>query len=182
MRMSSTSPRLVWWIVAMCAFANLSLASSAHGQSQKQVLVLYETRRDAQIVIAGDREIPRILEEGLPDGLDYYSEFIDQVRFSHADYQHEFRDFLRSKYQNKSFDLVITVGEKPLEFFDENRSVLFPESPVVFYSTVRSPRRPLNSTGIGAELNLSDTLAFARELQPDTRQVFVVSGADEADK
>ena len=34
---------------------------------QKQVLVLYSTRRDAQIAVVGDRELPRILEQGLPE-------------------------------------------------------------------------------------------------------------------
>ena len=33
--------------------------------SQKQVLVLYSTRRDAQIAVVGERELPRILEQGL---------------------------------------------------------------------------------------------------------------------
>ena len=182
MHMCSTGRRFAWWLVAMGSFADLSLASFAQGQTQKQVLVLYETRRDAQIVTVGDREIPRILEDGAPGGLDYYAEFIDQVRFSHADYQREFRDFLRLKYQNKSFDLVIAVGDIPLEFIDKNRDVLFPESPVVFFSTNRSPLRPNNATGITTELNLSDTLTLAAELQPDARHVFVVSGNAEANK
>ena len=49
-------------------------------QDQKQVLVLYSNRRDAQIVTVGDRELPRILNDGHPDGIDYYSEVIDRVR------------------------------------------------------------------------------------------------------
>ena len=68
-------------------------------QEPKEVLVLYSTRRDAQVVTVGDREIPRILEKGLPGGIDYYSEFIDEGRFSEDDYQAAFGEFLGLKYR-----------------------------------------------------------------------------------
>jgi len=166
----------------MVALLELCVATSAWAQRQKQVLVLYSTRRDAQIVIVGDREIPKVIENGVPEGVDYYSEFIDQGRFSNPEYQTGFRDFLRLKYQEKSFDLIIAIGDIPLEFIDNNRGILFPDVPVVFFSSRRSPHRPLNSTGIVAELNLKGTLAFVSDLQPDVRKVFVVTGADETDK
>ena len=54
---------------------------------QKDVLVLYSTRRDAQIAVVGDRDMPRILEQGLPEGLDYYSEHIEQSRFPDESYE-----------------------------------------------------------------------------------------------
>ena len=147
---------------------------------QKQVLTLYATRRDAQIVIVGDRELPRMLERGLPEGLDYYSEFIDRARFPHADYQEGFRDFLHVKYQDQRFDLVIAMGDVPLEFIERNREVLFSDTPVVFFADRPSRRRLANSTGVSSELNLSGTLALATELQPDLEHVFVISGAGES--
>jgi signal transduction histidine kinase len=147
---------------------------------QKQVLTLYSTRRDAQIAIVGDRELQRILERGLPEGLDYHSEFIDQARFPQADYQGGFRDFLRVKYKDQRFDLVIAMGDVSLEFIEKNRDALFTDTPVVFFANHPSPRRLANSTGVSAELNLSGTLALAIQLQPDLKHVFVVSGASES--
>src|SRR6187401_1412463 len=76
-------------------------------QRQKEVLVVYSTRRDAQIVTVGDRELPRILDKGLSEGVDYYSEFIDEGRLSKPEYQTAFRDFLALKYRGQHFDLVI---------------------------------------------------------------------------
>ena len=149
---------------------------------QKQVLTLYSTRRDAQIVTVGDRELPRILERGLPGGLDYYSEFIDRARFPHADYQEGFRDFLRLKYKDQRFDLVIAMGDIPLEFIERNRDVIFSDTPVVFFADRPSRRRLANSTGVSARLNLSDTVALATELQPDLKHVFVISGAGDPDE
>jgi len=87
-------------LIRRLAFAALMLGSLGAAREaraeprQKQVLVLYSTRRDAQIVVVGDREMPRILAGGLPEGLDYYSEFIDSARFQHQDYQDAFRDFV----------------------------------------------------------------------------------------
>ena len=51
------------------------------------MLVLYSTRRDAQIAVVGERELPRILDRGLEARLDYYSEYIDRARFPEAEYQ-----------------------------------------------------------------------------------------------
>ena len=69
---------------------------AAWAQPQKQVLVVYSTRRDAQIVAIGERDLPRILEHGL-GRLDYYSEYIDDARFSDSTDRDAFRDFLLLK-------------------------------------------------------------------------------------
>jgi signal transduction histidine kinase len=169
------------WLFAIAAVADLTVASPAWAQRQKQVLVLYATRRDAEIVVVGDRELPKVLEGGLPEGLDYYSEFLDQARTSGPDYSSAFRDFLRLKYQDKHFDLVMAMGDGPLAFVRDNQG-FFADTPVVFFSSIRTPRRVANSTGLTAELNLTGTLVLARAMQPDLRNVFVVSGADEGDR
>jgi signal transduction histidine kinase len=181
MRTTATRLRLIRWLFAITTLADLAVANAAWAQRQKQVLVLYSTRRDAEIVAVGDRELPKVLENGLPDGLDYYSEFLDRARTSGRDYSAAFRDFLRLKYQDKRFDLVIAMGDGPLEFIGNNQS-FFGDTPVVFFSSNRSPLRLENSTGITAELNLTGTLVLARAMQPDLLNVFVVSGAAEADK
>jgi signal transduction histidine kinase len=180
MQTAATRLPLATWLIAIAAVADLALANIAWAQRQKQVLVLYSTRRDAEIVIVGDRELPKVLEDGLPGGVDYYSEFLDQAR-SNADYSAAFRDFLRMKYQDRPFDLVIAMGDGPLDFIGNNQS-FFGDTPVVFFSSSRTPLRLENSTGITAELNLTGTLVLARAMQPDVRNVFVVSGADQTDK
>lgn len=148
---------------------------------QKQVLVLYSTRRDAQIVVVGDREIPLILTAGLPEGLDYYSEFIDGSRFPRDDYQAAFRDFLRLKYADHAFDLVIAMGDIPLQFVSRNRDMLFRGVPVVFFApAIGAPLS--NATGLIVGTELTGTITLARTLQPDLRHVFVVGGANDEDQ
>jgi signal transduction histidine kinase len=175
-RRSAKQSALIALVVGVCCTVD-----SAWAQPQKEVLVLYATRRDAQIATVGDRELPRILERGLPEGLDYYSEFLEQSRFDNIDYQQAFRDFLALKYRGHQFDLVIAMGDRPTAFVTDYRHTLFQDTPLVFFAD-RAVARPPNATGLIAELNLSGTLDFATELQPDTQNVFVVSGASEADR
>ena len=161
-------------IVELVSLGRLAWAD----QPQKQVLVLYATRRDAQIAVVGDHELPNLLERDLAEGVDYYSEFIDNARFSHAYYQTAFRDFLHLKYQGQHFDLVVAMGEIPLAFVNRYAGDLFPGASIVFFTNRRPASRPANSTGLTADLDLRRSIALASALQPEVRQVFVVLGAD----
>ena len=165
-------------LASATAFAQPATVGADPGLSidrQKSVLVLYATRRDAQIVTVGDRELPRLLEEGLPGGVDYYSEFLDQARFDQKDYQTAFRDFLESKYRGHRFDLVIAMGESPLNFLVKYRDSLFGGTPLLYFSERPAPTYP-NTTGVIAVANLGETMALALQLQPETAHAFVVSG------
>ena len=117
-------------IVAALAPDAVLLATPA--VPQKRVLVLYATRRDSQLAIIGERELPRLLRDGLSGGVDYYSEYIDQGRFPEPGFQVALRDFLRVKYQGRNFDVVIATHDLVLAFVDRNRETLFPATPVVF--------------------------------------------------
>ncbi len=169
-------------IVVLAVGAVLLPLELAEAADQKQVLVLYATRRDAQVSVVGDRELPRILERGLPAGVDFYSEYIDLERSPDPQYEDGFRRFLRVKYSGVRFDLVIAVMDTALAFATAHRDELFPQAPIVFLSTSATPPRVANGTGILAELELAGTLELAAALQPDLRQVFVVTGASGTDK
>jgi signal transduction histidine kinase len=169
------------WLLIVVA-AGVLVPDRAWAQNQKQVLVLYSNRRDAQIVTVGDRALPRILNDGHPDGIDYYSEFIDRVRLSNTDYVAAFREFVNLKYGAHRFDLVIAMDDGAIEFLQQTRDALFPAAPIVFFSARPSQRRLPNSAGIQIQLNLAGTVALAAQLQPDLRHVFVVTDAEAANK
>jgi signal transduction histidine kinase len=177
-RKRSTAPP---WIACAVLAATL-LGEGISVAAQKDVLVIYSTRRDAQIVLVGERELPRILDQGLTEGNDYYSEYIDQARFPDPQYQAGFRDFLRLKYRDHRFNVVIAINDLALQFVALNRSELFPDTPIVFFASDPLTRRAANSTGVIAQLNLRGSLELAMTLQPDVQHVYVVSGADRADR
>jgi signal transduction histidine kinase len=159
-------------------------ALPGQGQAQNghtRVLVLHSTRGDAQISIVGESELPRILSAGLSGNLDYYSEFIDSARFFDPAHTLAFREFLEAKYHKMRFDLVIAMQQPAIEFVEDSRSVLFPDTPVVFLANTPPIRILPDSTGLVHERNFAATLAFIRQLQPDVRHVFVITGAAAAD-
>lgn len=171
-----------WLLPAFLAVTAVAPTEPALGQElQRQILVLYSARRDAQIVNISEREFPRILDQGLREGLDYYSEYIDRARFPDEAYKTAFRDFLRLKYKDKRFDAIIAVQDISLQFVRENRTELFADSPIVYFANSPSSRLE-NSTGLVAAVDLGSTLAFIAQLQPDVRQLFVVSGTEVGDK
>ena len=175
----SSRPRLKRgpFVIALGSLLALLTTTDAFGQGvQKHVLVLYAPSRDAQIVVVGDRVLQRVFAEGLPGGVAYHSESMDQARFADAEYATAFRDSLRLTYQRQRIDLVIAVGNMPLDFVARHRE-LFGAAPMVFVAEHAPARRPPNSTGLVIPLNLRGTLDLAAALQPDLRNVFVVVGA-----
>ncbi len=165
---------------ATMLFAELMLASTAQAQAQtehKRVLVLYSTRRDAQFSIVGENELPRALDIGLARNLDYYSEFIDLASFPQPAYRQSFREFLRVKYQDVRFDLVIAMLDAATAFVSSPSDPLFRDVPVVFLTNDPTPGRRSNSTGLIHRRNFAATLNLVRQLQPDVRDVFVVTGS-----
>jgi len=180
--MLSLSRSAACWRLLVVVFATLGWADGAGAaDTQKRVLVLSSTRRDVPISMVAERELPRLLGAGLEEELDYYSEYIDVPRFSEASYPAAFRDFLRLKYNDQHFDVVVAMGDVAFELLRTYRRELFADAPVVFF--VNQPVKPSpNSTGVIVELKFGRTLELAAELQPDLRNVFVVSGASSRDK
>src|SRR6185436_18018678 len=82
----------------------------------------------------------------------------------------------------RHFDAVVAMSELALEFVNGHRGDLFPDTPIVFFSERATTSRIANSTGVRTALNFSGSIEMALAIQPDTRNVFVVSGADDSDK
>ena len=167
---------------ASVVLAQIAAPSLAYAQSEpKQVLVLYSTRPDARLSVLGENLLPRTLEAGIAQDLVYYSEFIDDSTFPESAYP-AFREFLRLKYQDARFDLVIAIQNAAIDFVNDHRDTLFPGAPVVFLTNDRATGRAPNSTGLIHERDFAATIPFLRQLQPDVRQVFVVTGTSPGEK
>src|SRR4051812_27992115 len=148
--MPCTASRVLRALLVLLAIAGgeLALPSAAAAQNaQKRLLTLYATRRDAQVVTVGDRVLQELIGQGLPDGIDYYSEYLDQGRFFDADYQTAFRDSLTLKYARYRFDLIVAVGDVPLDFVARNQDGLFKGVPIVYFVEKTPPRSVPESTG-----------------------------------
>jgi signal transduction histidine kinase len=166
----------------LALFALLATMPAVSLTDQRSVLVLYSTRRDAQIVIVGERELPAALEAGYGQNLNYYSEYIDLARFPDPEYQSALREFLMRKYRGQHIDVIIAMQDIALQFLGANRNDLLPDTPVVFFSASLNPVRIANSTGVASGLRLDKTVTLASTLQPDLKTIFVVTGAGSDDR
>jgi signal transduction histidine kinase len=170
-------------LVVLVVLSELVQAGSAWAADEhKRVLVLYSTRRDAEFSVVGEDELPKILDAGLGRDLDYYSEFIDVTRFPDLSYRVAFGDFIRLKYQDVAFDLVIAMGDVATEFVTTNRDHLFKEIPAVFLANSPDARVVGNSSGFILERDFTETLRLIEQLQPDVRNIFVLTGGAAADR
>ena len=165
----------------VAAGAPCAQASAQDLIEHKRILMLFSTRRDSQFAVIGANELPRILDRDFSRDLDYYSEFIDLTRFPETSYKDAFRDFLRRKYEGVRFDLVIAMHDVAIEFLKGNRDSLFRNTPAVYLTNDATTVRPANSTGVVHERDFTGTIALLQQLQPDVRNVFVVTGAAPAD-
>lgn len=176
------SRRRCGWAILLVV-AQFAPVPDARAQDEhKQVLVLYSTRRDAEFSMVGESALPRILDVGFDRNVDYYSEFIDLSRFPDAAYTVGFRDFLQLKYQDVRFDLVVAMQDAAIEFVRGYRAALFAATPVVFLTNTPTGARLPNSAGLIHERNFAATLQLIRQLEPDIRTVYIVTGAARADK
>ena len=162
--------------VALTACVLAPLASAQDADRPKQVLVLNSARQNEQFYVVSEREMPRLLTEGLGDDVDFYTEYFDVGRFPHPDYETVYLDFLRRKYKERHLDLLLVMGDPAADFVSRNRDVLFSGTPVVFYTLSPPPNRIANSTGLLNKLQFGPSIGLALALQPDLQHVYVVVG------
>ena len=169
-------------------FLLISLSDGVLGQEvrpeQKSVLVLYSDRSDMEANIVVDQIIRSALDEALPQGVDFYSEYIDTSRFP-EDFQLALHDFLGRKYARQQFDVIIAVAGTALRFVRAYGSELFPGSPIVSWGgreVVEDWGAGPPLTGVVARADPKGTLEFILRLQPDIHQLVVLSGASPVDR
>ena len=88
--MSSKSTRIKRRHAQLIVAALIAVGGTARTHAAdraKQVLVLHDTKRSSQLVAISDREIPSVLGDASPGGLDYYAESLTRRGFPHRDYQ-----------------------------------------------------------------------------------------------
>ena len=108
---------------------------------------------------------------------DLYAEVIEQSRFPGPDYLKTVRAYLRQKYANRPFDVVVTIGLVPLTLVRENRA-MFGDVPVV---AIVGPRGYIDTaegvTGLEAANSVGGTIDLSLALLPATRRIVVLDSA-----
>jgi PAS domain S-box-containing protein len=154
-------------------------------EPQRAVLALYGSRPDLPSNIIVDEILRSTLERELGPRLDFYTEFLDTARWPEGETQSAVHDFLRRRYAQKKLDVIIAVARPAINFMRIYGEELFPGVPIVAYGdsdALRNwePRRPI--TGTLAKIDLGRTVELILRLQPETREILVISGASDSDR
>ena len=162
------------------------VATSQNPDATRKVLVLYWEPKDFIGNVSFDQGFQTGLNSEPSSRWELFAEYLDSTRFP-GKYQTELlHDYLRQKYEKHKIDVVVATPDPALEFLLKYRTDLFPNSPVVFVAVKRPPREVLTAgpgmTGIIRANTYRKTLDLALKQQPDTKEVFIVSGTPEKDK
>jgi len=179
---------LYWrpFIACLLVLISLALLSAlplgAIGQS-KTVLAIYSDERLLPANIAVDTALRDSLGLETDNPRTYLSEFLDVSRFGSSDYDKLLSDFFHSKYTGQHLDVIVASGPLAFQFLRRHQADLFTGIPVVLCGVGResfeSQTLPPNFVGVPIAVESLPTIELALRLQPDAREIVIVTGTSE---
>lgn len=173
-------------VVCLLVVSLVPVVKSQDSVGTKKVLVLYWETKDFPGNISFDQGFQTGMRSEPSNQWELFSEYLDTTRFPGEHQEELLRDYLREKYAKQTIDAVVATPDRALDFLLRYRSDLFPNSPIVFVAVSRPSPEVLAAgaglTGIIRANTYRKTLDLALNLQPETQEVFVISGTPELDK
>ena len=127
----------------------------------------------------------RLRERGV-ENIEMFIEFLELGRFPGPAHETRTAHFLAEKYSENPPDLLIPISRGALAFLLQYRSTIAPNTRIVYCCTAASAVTAMNVPrdviGVATEYNWLKTLALAERLQPDARNLVVISGASDFDR
>lgn len=173
------------FLLIVVTFSLLSAKSRAD-DVPRRVLILnsFNYTFPASTIVSG--AIRKRLLERSPERLEIEAEYLDLARRPDEAHALRMANFLREKYANVHFDLVVVIGFTGVPFIQKYRDVVGPGVPVVFSDVTRATyeaiKLPSDITGMISEYYPEKTIALAEDLQPGARRLVVIGGSGSLDR
>ncbi len=163
-----------------------SSVSAVDIQHQKSVLIIHSYNEGTDWTSEQNAGIISTLANS-DDNLDINVEYLDWKNYPTLDNLESLYSHFLFKYLNKKLDLVITTDDAALSFVLDNRQVLFSNAPVVFSGINQEKVEELkqvysNFTGVVEEIDPTETINMALEINPDIKNVYLVYDNSESGK
>lgn len=149
--------------------------------SQKKVLVLHSFNYNLPSYVTIDESLTKAF---VSSGLDFnnlYFEFMDLARNPGRDYRRNLANVYRQAFRDRTIDLIVAVHPDALQFLLTDAKDLFSDVPVISvlgtaYKVDHSdPKRPVIIMPFSTDI--ASTVRGILSLQPDTRNLIVISGS-----
>ncbi|WP_249901214.1 ABC transporter substrate binding protein [Paenibacillus sp. PK3_47] len=107
-----------------------------------------------------------------------YTEFMDWKRYPSKENLEQFYHMIKLKYQSVHIDAVITTDDAAMNFAMEYRRELLNDAPIIFSGInklgVDAIPDKRNITGVIEEIDPTETIRMAMEINPSIRNVYVI--------
>jgi PAS domain S-box-containing protein len=180
-------PGICCVIYSFVIITHCSLAISlARADDVKRVLILHSNQSVLPATNIVDSGIRREMQSQLRSRVDIFSEFLDSERFPESERDDWMAAYLRDKYAKHPVDLLIVTATPALNLLLQRRAWLFPGTPILFAAIRENSetlqKLPPGVTGLTSHLDPVPTIELALKLQPNARQMVVVTGTAEIDR
>lgn len=169
----------------VCLFLVALLLSASHAYAHPwRVVILPGADPSLPAAFEQIQTLRSALSAAAPDGVDFYTDSLDGLRFDSAALMPDFLALMRRKYEHRQVDIVIGLADFALEFTRKYHAEIWPGVPVVI-SSIEDRRLvglPPDFAHVPMRLDIDGTLAVAESLQPDAHRLVVVGGVSEFDR
>ena len=163
-----------------------SVAGVHADTSPRRFLVIFEHHSSLIANIEIAKGIEERLAEALPTEREIYSVYLDSARFPGNPQSAPFLRLLEDNFSGMTFDAVLAVGPKALSFALDNRDHLAPGAPILFTGIagdkINYADLPPDVGGVYRAYDMAQIVEFAMKLQPEARQIVVMSGTANFDR
>ncbi|MCF6246122.1 MAG: hypothetical protein L3J69_02050, partial [Desulfobacula sp.] len=165
-------------LVLLSIFSILFSAQAKSSLEPEHVLLLNSYNQRMTWV----KDIIRAVEDVLdPDNnnIILHISNMDSKQFYSQKYFNSYKSYLKNKYANNNFSLILSSDNNAFDFLLKNRDELFPGTPVVFCGVNNFMDEQIKEsdkfTGIAEIISARNTVEMALKLHPETKEIFVVN-------
>ncbi|SAL28890.1 ATPase [Caballeronia arvi] len=174
----SRHKRLLRWSLCWLALLLGFFSSAVDAGERWRVVILPGADPTQPAVAIQIRALRSALTAAAPDGVEFYTDSLDELRFDSNDLTPEFLALLKKKYENKRIDMVIGIADFALDFTSRYHKDIWPKAPILITSIDESrvARMPPDFAYIAWHFDADNTIALAEALQPQATQLVIVAG------
>ena len=180
------TPSALCACLALLLALSLFVAMEARAATPWRVVILPGTDPAQPAALLQDQAFRRTLEAAAPNGVEFFTDALDGLRFGGEEVMPEFLALLAKKYRRQRIDLVVGVSGFALDFLQKHHEQLWPGAPVLILSvdetSLRERGLPADFAYLPFRLDIGGTLALAEALQPQARRLVVVAGVTPIDR
>ncbi len=182
------TPIIVLFRCLVIGVAVLMLDSVSVGAQDppRRVLLLYPYDNAPPATVNAGAAVRKRLLDRSPSKIDIAAEFLDLARFPSAADEFRVARYLADKHASAPPDIIMPLNPEALRFATKYRGIIAPKAPIVFCcvtpDVATAADRPKDITGVYSHFDIGKTIALAQQLQPEARNLVVISGSSEIDR